>query len=220
MTWSLVETEWDIPFSLRPFVFIFLFLILWIPYVAVSHYVLRARLQRHFKRMGKWWRDNGEASGPKQRIDHFLESARNPQIQGFYKAVSDMIAETPERAGRAAASYQADIEYFLGKKVAHLKALAIVLLFAMAGFLLMGLKRMIIDEAQVMSIVFKEPWFSKLLANLPDMFYHWIYYPLVIALAETFLIFWLINSTKRLGLRLRHDMTVLSTAIADRSGRG
>ena len=216
MQWSLVETEWYLPFSMRPFVFIFMFFLFWLPVLFVSHYVLFFRLNGHFKRFRESWpgQANGSVSGPASGSRSKV--SRNPLIKGLMQSVSELVAAPAERVAYIGGKFSAEIDYFLAKCELRLKASALVLTFCLAGLLLLGLKNMVFDELQTNLTVFKDPMLARMLANLPTMFFQWIFCPTIIALTEIFLVIWLIIAKKKMALRLGHDWEAIVEAVAEK----
>jgi hypothetical protein len=100
----------------------------------------------------------------------------------------------------------------------QIKGLAIVLFFSMAALILVSMKIWSLNTIYGCKVS-GNITLSSLLPGLLEDFLYNISYPLTFALAETFLVFWLINSVKKLRLWLDHEWASLLEEAAFGEGK-
>jgi len=215
MEFSLVEIEYYMPIPVKSFILVFWIFLLCLPYLVVSHDVLLFRIKKHVANFRKKWLARIHDV---ETVQHFAQQEKRisqPLIKEFYRSLVKLINASAESRDLAVKAYELEIDYYLTKRELHLKILAVVLVFSMAGLSLVGVKIILFDEPQQWFSVMSEPRLAQLFTNLQWDFHNWIFYPLLIALAETFLVFWLIVAKKKMALRLHREWTALVDAMVE-----
>ncbi|MDH5384373.1 MAG: hypothetical protein OEY18_06665 [Candidatus Aminicenantes bacterium] len=145
-------------------------------------------------------------------LDKQLKKAKNPQIKNLYRSFSALVTGPSAACEHAAQKHKREIDYFLAKRELQIKGLAIVLIFSMAGLILMEIK-VLSTVIDCWYTVYITPKLSQVLLAVSQNFHFNLFQPLVLALAETFLVFWLINRVKKLRLWLDCEWAIfLETA--------
>ncbi len=205
---DLWVNSWDYPLMIKPFLFIFLFALLWLYFYFHHHYVLVFKFKKQFK----FFINLLLAKKPEEEIgeilDKQLKKAKNPQIKNLYRSFSALVTAPVAARENAAQKHKREIDYFLAKRELQIKGLAIVLIFSMAGLVLMEIKVLstVIDYWYTVNIT---PKLSQVLSAVSMNFHFNLFQPLALALAETFLVFWLINHVKKLLLWLDCEWAIL-----------
>lgn len=143
-------------------------------------------------------------------IDRQLNKTKNHQIKDLYCAFSALMAAPSSISGLSAQKHKREIDYFLDRRKSQIKGLAIVLVFSIAGIILMEIKTLM-TEIEYLS---RTPKLSIIIPWLSQNFHYNLFYPLAFALAETFLAFWLINSVKKLRLWFEREWANLLEKVA------
>ncbi len=208
MTWNLWENSWDYPLIIKPFLFIFWFALLLLYFYFHHHYVLVFKFKKQFK----FFSNLLLAKTPEGEIGEILvkqlKKAKNPQIKNLYRSFSALVTAPSAVRDNAAKKHKREIDYFLAKRELQIKGLAIVLIFSMAGLILMEIKVLstVIDYWYTVYIT---PKLSQVLSAVSRNFHFNLFQPLALALAETFLVFWLINRVKKLLLWFDCEWAIL-----------
>jgi hypothetical protein len=215
MSWELTDVSWHYPFMIKFFIYIFTFSLFWLCYYFLNHYILVARLKKHIKIFRNLQMAKTPDTEIEAIIDQQLKKTKNPQIKDLYLAFS-ALSTTPSAAGEhLVQKHKREIDYFLSRRELQIKGLAIVLVFSMFGLILMEAKLLLFSISQ--AHIYKN--LSNFLSAIDTDFYHNLFQPLAFSLPETFLVFCLINSLKKLRLWLDHEWANLIEESASGEGK-
>jgi hypothetical protein len=217
MGWDLAEI-WEYSVVIKCFIYIFFFAFIWLFYYFFNHYILVAKLKKHFKLFGKLRTVKMPDTEIGPIIDQQLNKAKNPQIKDLYRAFSALTGAPLSDSEHLAQKHKREIDYFLAKRKLQLKGLAVVLIFSISGLILVGIKELVVNIDMWYTLTSKFT-LHQMISNLSLNFHYNLFYPLAIALAEAFLVVWLINSIKKLRLWLDREWANLLEESASGEGK-
>jgi hypothetical protein len=142
------------------------------------------------------------------------KNVNNPQIKELCRAFYALTTVPITTVAHSIQKSKREINYFLDRRKLQIKGLIIVLVFSMAGLILMEIRRLLTEIGYLSKSLTSHiviPWLS-------NNFHYNLFTPLFFALVETFLAFWLINSVHKLNLWFNREWTDLLEETFSREG--
>lgn len=191
---------WNYPMGMRFFIIIILFVMLWLPYLLAAHALLFHQINKSSARLRFRWRDEKNGFDVAAYCASISAKRRNRPIRDYFLSLAEKTSVPVERRNPADPRPRMEIDRFLDKRELHLRGLAIVVVFSLAGLLLFCFYYVVLWITPLFAVN-SNPTIAKVIVEIHLVFGH-AFVPLAIGLTEAFLSFWLINGLKKMRLRL------------------